>query len=190
MLLLLAGPDRRGRRLRGQGAGSKRPASSPSHYAPSKPLRLNAAEAAADEFLIGFGEVSGDVNLSAGNLVEAAARLFDLLHVADESGSRASPLLPCLNTGLGPPLTTGFAVRLLRARFLDDWAHWAFCDESVRALRQPATGGSLTLSAPISGIGASAAAGGGVLTIPAHDVRNDFNGDGRRTCCCDTTMAG
>ena len=43
------------------------------------------------------------------------------------------------------------------------------------------TGGWLTLSAPISGtVVASAASGGGVqLTIPAHDVRNDFNGDGR-----------
>jgi L-threonylcarbamoyladenylate synthase len=57
-----------------------------SHYAPSKPLRLNAIDAAEDEFLIGFGNVSGDASLSAsGDLVEAAARLFDLLHVADAS---------------------------------------------------------------------------------------------------------
>ena len=48
------------------------------------------------------------------------------------------------------------------------------------------TGGSLKLSAPISGtITASVAAGGGVqlaistATIPAGDVRDDFNGDGR-----------
>ena len=48
------------------------------------------------------------------------------------------------------------------------------------------TGGSLRLSAPVSGtITASAAAGGGVqlaistTTTPANDVRNDFNGDGR-----------
>jgi L-threonylcarbamoyladenylate synthase len=55
-----------------------------SHYAPSKPLRLNAASADPDEWLIGFGAVLGDDNLSAsGKLEEAAARLFDALHRAD-----------------------------------------------------------------------------------------------------------
>ena len=56
------------------------------HYAPSKPLRLDATAAAADEWLIGFGPVAGDATLSAtGDLVEAAARLFDALHQADAS---------------------------------------------------------------------------------------------------------
>jgi Ca2+-binding RTX toxin-like protein len=43
------------------------------------------------------------------------------------------------------------------------------------------SGGSLTLSAPVSGaIVATAAAGGGVqLTISPHDPESDFNGDGR-----------
>ena len=60
-----------------------------SHYAPSKALRLNATEAHPDEWLIGFGDVAGDVTLSAsGNLVEAAAKLFDLLHAADANESR------------------------------------------------------------------------------------------------------
>lgn len=59
-----------------------------SHYAPSKPLRLNATAAEAGEFLIGFGKINGDANLSrSGDLVEAAARLFDLLHKADASPS-------------------------------------------------------------------------------------------------------
>ncbi|MFL6727483.1 MAG: L-threonylcarbamoyladenylate synthase [Sphingomicrobium sp.] len=57
-----------------------------SHYAPSKPLRLNANSGGPDEYLIGFGEVTGDANLSrSGDLVEAAARLFDLLFEADAS---------------------------------------------------------------------------------------------------------
>jgi L-threonylcarbamoyladenylate synthase len=57
-----------------------------SHYAPSKPLRTGAVDAAGNEFLIGFGEVAGDASLSpSGDLVEAAARLFDLLHLADAS---------------------------------------------------------------------------------------------------------
>src|SRR3954452_13104689 len=35
-----------------------------SHYAPSKPLRLNARSAEGDEYLIGFGPVAGDTSLS------------------------------------------------------------------------------------------------------------------------------
>ena len=55
-----------------------------SHYAPAKPLRLDATSAGDDEYLIGFGSVAGHVSLSeSGDPVEAAARLFDLLHAAD-----------------------------------------------------------------------------------------------------------
>jgi L-threonylcarbamoyladenylate synthase len=73
-----------------------------SHYAPSKPLRLNAVGAEADEFLIGFGEVSSDANLSAsGNLVEAAARLFELLHAADESDKPRIAVSAVPDEGLG-----------------------------------------------------------------------------------------
>lgn len=54
-----------------------------SHYSPGKPVRLDASEAEVDEFLIGFGTISGDVNLSpAGDLAEAAARLYACLHTA------------------------------------------------------------------------------------------------------------
>lgn len=54
-----------------------------SHYAPGKPLRLEAREAAADEFLIGFGEIAGAASLSvSGDLGEAAARLYACLHQA------------------------------------------------------------------------------------------------------------
>ncbi|WP_010219014.1 L-threonylcarbamoyladenylate synthase [Sphingomonas sp. PAMC 26621] len=57
-----------------------------SHYAPNKPLRLNATEAEADEYLIGFGAIDGDTSLSAhGDMTEAAAKLFDALHLADGS---------------------------------------------------------------------------------------------------------
>ncbi len=73
-----------------------------SHYAPSKPLRLDAGTAAEDEFMIGFGEVRGDESLSlAGNLVEAAARLFDLLHAADESDKPRIGVAPVPDEGLG-----------------------------------------------------------------------------------------
>jgi L-threonylcarbamoyladenylate synthase len=73
-----------------------------SHYAPSKPLRLQAARAADDEFLIGFGDVDGDSNLSpSGDLVEAAARLFDLLHEADESEKPKIAVAEVPGMGLG-----------------------------------------------------------------------------------------
>ena len=73
-----------------------------SHYAPSKPLRLNASTAEHDEFMIGLGGVQGDANLSAsGNLVEAAARLFDLLHAADDSENLRIAVAPVPNNGLG-----------------------------------------------------------------------------------------
>lgn len=73
-----------------------------SHYAPSKPLRLNAAVASESEYHIGFGNVAGDATLSAtGDLGEAAARLFDLLHTADAANVRAIAVSPIPATGLG-----------------------------------------------------------------------------------------
>jgi L-threonylcarbamoyladenylate synthase len=73
-----------------------------SHYAPSKPLRLNVTNAEGDEYLIGFGQVPGDSSLSpSGDLVEAAARLFDLLHLADGSTKPRIAVAPVPNEGLG-----------------------------------------------------------------------------------------
>ena len=83
-----------------------------SHYAPSKPLRLNARSADADEYLIGFGAVAADANLSAsGDLVEAAARLFDLLHDAEASDKPRIAVAPVPDEGLG----TAINDRLRRA---------------------------------------------------------------------------
>jgi L-threonylcarbamoyladenylate synthase len=73
-----------------------------SHYAPSKPLRVNAMSAEPDEYWIGFGPVGGDANLSpTGDLVEAAARLFDLLHAADASAKPRIAVAPVPDEGLG-----------------------------------------------------------------------------------------
>jgi L-threonylcarbamoyladenylate synthase len=72
------------------------------HYAPSKPLRLDATEAAADEYWIGFGAMAGEVSLSpTGDLAEAAARLFDLLHRAEASGKPRIAVAPVPDEGLG-----------------------------------------------------------------------------------------
>jgi L-threonylcarbamoyladenylate synthase len=73
-----------------------------SHYAPAKPLRLDATDAAADEYLIGFGDIAGDDSLSrSSDLVEAAARLFDLLHRADASARPRIAVAPVPDDGLG-----------------------------------------------------------------------------------------
>jgi len=72
------------------------------HYAPSKPVRLDAREARDGEWLIGFGAVAGHVSLSPkGNLAEAAARLFDLLHQADAGGAPRIAVSPIPDEGLG-----------------------------------------------------------------------------------------
>jgi len=87
------------------GANIEAPGQLASHYAPSKPLRLDALSADEDEYLIGFGEVEGDSNLSAsGNLAEAAAQLFDLLHKADASAKPRIAVAPIPKHGLGMAL--------------------------------------------------------------------------------------
>jgi L-threonylcarbamoyladenylate synthase len=78
------------------------PGQLPSHYAPSKRLRLGATTAEPDEWLIGFGAVAGDDTLSAsGDLAEAAARLFDALHVADASPKPRIAVSPIPEAGVG-----------------------------------------------------------------------------------------
>lgn len=55
-----------------------------SHYAPEAAVRLEALEARQGEILVGFGAVKGGLSLSeTGDLVEAAARLFQTLRDAD-----------------------------------------------------------------------------------------------------------
>jgi L-threonylcarbamoyladenylate synthase len=83
-------------------AGVEAPGMLASHYAPTKPLRLEAIERRAGEWLVGFGEVQGDVSLSpAGDLGEAASRLFDLLHEADAGAANSIAVAPIPSTGLG-----------------------------------------------------------------------------------------
>ena len=73
-----------------------------SHYAPAKPLRLDAVEARPDEWLIGFGVLRGDASLSpSGNLVEAAANLFDKLHEAEAAAEPMIAVAHVPNEGLG-----------------------------------------------------------------------------------------
>jgi len=73
-----------------------------SHYAPARPLRIGASAPQADEWMIGFGRIAGDATLSAtGDLTEAAARLFDLLHQADAGDRPRIAVAPVPEEGLG-----------------------------------------------------------------------------------------
>ncbi|OJY65846.1 MAG: threonylcarbamoyl-AMP synthase [Rhodospirillales bacterium 70-18] len=78
-----------------------------SHYAPSLPVRLAARTVAADEALLAFGpplDGAGAVfQLSAaGDVVEAACRLFAGLRALDAAGGvRAIAVMPIPATGLG-----------------------------------------------------------------------------------------
>jgi L-threonylcarbamoyladenylate synthase len=73
-----------------------------SHYAPGKPVRLNAQAAEADEFLIGFGPVAGQCSLSeSGDLAEAAARLYACLHAAAAAPQPRVAVAPVPGEGIG-----------------------------------------------------------------------------------------
>jgi L-threonylcarbamoyladenylate synthase len=78
-----------------------------SHYAPSRPVRLNAAAVAADEALLAFGApLAGAAvvfNLSpTGDLVEAASRLFAGLRWLDaQPGVTGIAAMPVPSAGLG-----------------------------------------------------------------------------------------
>ncbi|MCL9998016.1 MAG: L-threonylcarbamoyladenylate synthase [Erythrobacter sp.] len=73
-----------------------------SHYAPGKPVRLNATWAEPDEFLIGFGPVDGDCTLSAGGVLgEAAARLYACLHEGARAPQPRIAVAPVPEEGVG-----------------------------------------------------------------------------------------
>ena len=77
-----------------------------SHYAPHALVRLNAAEKHADEVLVGFGAppdgVHPDFTLSAsGDIEEAAANLFAVMHQADQMAVKSIAFAPIPMSGLG-----------------------------------------------------------------------------------------
>jgi len=86
-----------------QGSGAiEAPGQLSRHYAPGKPLRLNVIEPSKEEFLIGLGAIAGDCSLSeAGDLQEAAARLYDCLHQAAASSKPRIAVAPVPEEGIG-----------------------------------------------------------------------------------------
>ena len=73
------------------------------HYAPKYETRINVQRPAPDEFYIGFGEMEADLNLSpTGDLQEASANLFQMMHLAEEQGKKHKiAIAPIPNIGLG-----------------------------------------------------------------------------------------
>ena len=83
------------------------PGRAESHYAPNLPVRLEAARADPDEALLAFGRAvpggaAKTLNLSAaGDVVEAAANLFDMLLRLDAPEFRSIAVMPVPETGVG-----------------------------------------------------------------------------------------
>ena len=95
-----------------------------SHYAPRAPLRINQSPGQARMELIGFAGVDGQGELAmilspSGDLREAAANLFEMLHMADAlvgspgSDTKVIGVAPVPNEGLGEAMND----RLKRAAF-------------------------------------------------------------------------
>lgn len=82
--------------------GVEAPGQLASHYAPGKPVRLNALTASDDEFHIGFGGIMGDFNLSpSGDLAQAAAELYTALHRGAASSRARIAVAPVPEEAIG-----------------------------------------------------------------------------------------
>ena len=91
----------------GHGVPAPSPGLLKSHYAPRHPFRINAEDVAADEALLAFGPAPLEgaavtANLSrSGNLTEAAANLFSMLHHLDGQDVAGIAAMPVPSIGLG-----------------------------------------------------------------------------------------
>jgi L-threonylcarbamoyladenylate synthase len=88
-------------------AARKSPGQLASHYAPARPVRLNATSVDIDEGLLAFGPQPPTgarqvLNLSPdGDLTEAAANLFAHLRALDQPANARIAVMPIPQTGLG-----------------------------------------------------------------------------------------
>ena len=105
-----------GERLNDHDGAIAAPGMLASHYAPRGTVRLDATDAAPDEFVIGFGparlagEGAGRFDLSpAGDLAEAARNLFAALHAANAAGAERIAVEPVPGEGLGEAINDRLA---------------------------------------------------------------------------------
>lgn len=92
-----------GRKLQGPANGPLHaPGQLASHYAPRAQMRLNATQWQDGEARLGFSAMDAPLNLSrSGNLVEAAANLFAMLHQLDGQGAALIAVAPIPDISLG-----------------------------------------------------------------------------------------
>ena len=94
------------------------------HYAPSIPLRCYASAPLPGEAFLGFGPETrdADLNLSAGgDLREAAANLFRMLHALDAPGFTGIAVAPVPEMGLGRAINDRLRRAAAASRPADDW---------------------------------------------------------------------
>jgi L-threonylcarbamoyladenylate synthase len=112
------GPLDRAAAARPPGEAPRGPGMLASHYAPALPLRLDAAGAEADEALLAFGPTPPGAKLAwnlseAGDLAEAASRLFAGLRRLDAEGARLGlrgiAAMPVPERGLGAAINDRLA---------------------------------------------------------------------------------
>ncbi len=93
-----------------QGNSPIAPGQLESHYAPSADVRINATNKKKGEIFIGFNTPNADLHLTeTGDLIEAAAKLFDLLHVADKMNPISIAVAPIPNIGIGEAINERLA---------------------------------------------------------------------------------
>lgn len=94
--------DLLGAPAKSRGATIEAPGQLAKHYSPGKPVLLEQAHPHADSFVIGFGAIEGDVNLSpSADLAEAAAHLYAALHAAAASDKSVISVAPIPAEGMG-----------------------------------------------------------------------------------------
>lgn len=91
-----------GEKEESRGATIRAPGQLAKHYSPGKPVLLGVRDAVDDCFMIGFGSIAGDMNLSpAGDMAEAAAGLYAALHMASASDKPRIAVAPIPEHGMG-----------------------------------------------------------------------------------------
>ena len=107
VLIRVLGPEAKSR-----GATIEAPGQLATHYSPGKPVMLGQEVAPPGSFMIGFGPVGGDVNLSpGGDLAEAASLLYAALHAGAASDAPVIAVAPIPVEGMGQAIND----RLTRA---------------------------------------------------------------------------
>lgn len=106
--------------LPADGEARRSPGQMTRHYAPSRPVRLNADAPRTGEAYLAFGPTlrpDASLNLSdTGDLTEATANLFAMLHALDSGDHTGIAIAPIPETGLGLAIND----RLRRAAARDD----------------------------------------------------------------------